>query len=79
MRKITLPILLLLLMAGPLYAQPDGFQRERRGEGVSPKDALENKTPPALQVSGWMNTDGGALKLEDLKGKVIILDFWGIG
>lgn len=37
---------------------------------------LEEKpeAPPALSVDNWHNSD--ALKLEDLKGKVIVLDFW---
>ena len=77
MRKITLPALLLLLMAGPLYAQPDDFKRERRGENAVWKDALENRTPPPLRVSGWMNTGGEALKLGDLTGSVVVLQFWG--
>ena len=34
----------------------------------------EAKTPPALAVENWVNSD--ALALEDLKGKVVVLDFW---
>lgn len=58
----------------------DDFKRERRGgDKDAAKDALEAKAPPALEVTGWMNTaDGKALKLADLKGKVIVLDFWGV-
>ena len=31
-------------------------------------------TPPALQVENWMNSE--ALDLDELKGKVVVLDFW---
>ena len=33
--------------------------------------------PVALDVTGWMNTDGEALELEELRGKVVVLKFWG--
>ena len=54
----------------------DGFKRERK-EGDTTKDALEGKAPPALKVQDWVNTDGKELKLADLKGKVVLIDFWG--
>jgi thiol-disulfide isomerase/thioredoxin len=54
----------------------DDFKRERK-EGDTSKDALEGKSPPALQVESWLNTDGKALDLASLKGKVVVLDFWG--
>ncbi|HUE75003.1 MAG TPA: TlpA disulfide reductase family protein [Pirellulaceae bacterium] len=55
----------------------DGFKRERK-EGDTAKDALEGKSPPALQVEGWINTEGKELDLASLKGKVVVLDFWGV-
>jgi thiol-disulfide isomerase/thioredoxin len=61
----------------------DDFTRER-GEGEKyeernkAKDALEGKPPPALAVTGWENTDGNELTLAGLKGKVVVLDFWGV-
>ena len=33
--------------------------------------------PKALEVEAWMNTGGEALELASLKGKVVVLDFWG--
>jgi thiol-disulfide isomerase/thioredoxin len=33
------------------------------------------EAPPALEVEGWRN--GEALTLESLKGKVVVLNFWG--
>jgi len=75
-RRLIPPLLLMLMMAGTAAGQDD-FQRERGGENDAAKNALEGKTPPALQVSGWMNTDESGLKLPDLRGKVVILDFWG--
>jgi thiol-disulfide isomerase/thioredoxin len=56
----------------------DDFKREGEGDKRKKKDELENKAPPALEVSGWLNTDGKELKLEDLKGKVVLIDFWGV-
>lgn len=74
MNTTTLPALALLLSA-PTLAAGDDFRREDGNRDL--KDALEGKAPPALQVTGWMNTDGEALTLESLRGKVVVLDFWG--
>ena len=51
-----------------------------RGRIFLMKDALEGKAPPALQVAQWKNTGkkNKALKLSELKGKVVVLDFWGV-
>jgi thiol-disulfide isomerase/thioredoxin len=54
----------------------DGFKRERKA-GETSKDSLEGKPAPALQVSGWVNSDGKDVDLGSLKGKVVVLDFWG--
>ncbi len=72
--------LLVSLLAGGLPAQKDDFTRERGRDEKrnAAKDALEGKAPPALQVSQWMNTPKSGLELSKLKGKVVILDFWGV-
>jgi cytochrome c biogenesis protein CcmG, thiol:disulfide interchange protein DsbE len=59
-------------------AGADDFKREGEGEKRELKDQLEGKDPPELQVENWLNTDGKPLKLADLKGKVVVLDFWGV-
>ena len=31
---------------------------------------------PQLTGRGWLNTGGRALALSDLRGKIVLLDFW---
>lgn len=61
-------------LAVPARAQADPFRRETPREG---KDRLEGKIPPALDVVDWRNTEGVGLTLAELKGKVVVVDFWG--
>lgn len=68
----------LLLLAAAAFAAEDDFKRERNEKTGEAKDALEGKTPPPLQVEGWLNTDGKPLTLKQLQGKVVVLDFWGV-
>ena len=64
-------VFLTSLLFGLGWSQDD-FRREGAREA---KDALEGKAPPELQVTGWMNSS--PLKLKALRGKVVVLDFWG--
>ncbi len=78
----------LLVLVAPLAAAAgmnpgavDEFGRED-GKNRPFKDALEGKAPPAFAADGWLNTEGltangGALNWESLRGKVVVLDFWG--
>jgi cytochrome oxidase Cu insertion factor (SCO1/SenC/PrrC family) len=64
-------VAVLLALAGSVGAD----QQER------PAKAEKGKLAPDLKVDdkSWLNTkDGKALKLDDLKGKVVLIDFWGV-
>ena len=54
----------------PCLADDSDFRREKD------LSHLEGKEAPALQVDNWINTE--ALSLADLKGKVVVVDFWGV-
>lgn len=51
---------------------------------TTPSDAIpQSSTAPGVRVRaselrgrGWLNTGGADLTLEDLRGKVVVLDFW---
>ncbi|MCK5942571.1 MAG: hypothetical protein KAI24_11410 [Planctomycetes bacterium] len=78
-----LAVALALFAGGGAAAQKgdakDDFERERRGKTAAAKDALEGKPAPALQVANWLNTDKNApLDLKKLRGKVVVLKFWGV-
>ncbi|MBM4061157.1 MAG: hypothetical protein FJ265_08690 [Planctomycetes bacterium] len=72
----------LLCALGTAVAQQDPpadpFPREGKPAQRQKKDPLEGKAPPALTVTDWRNTDGKALNLAELRGKVVLLDFWGV-
>ncbi|MBL4769967.1 MAG: hypothetical protein JKY61_02190 [Planctomycetes bacterium] len=66
---------LLIAFAMPALASGDDFIRGTRNRVV--KDALEGKAPPALLVTHWTHTDGQPITLKSLRGKVVLIDFWG--
>lgn len=75
-------ILCAVALAFPLLSADEpssDFERERKGsaEQNAAKDAVEGKAPPALAVKDWLNTDGKALDWVALRGKVVVIDFWG--
>lgn len=46
----------------------------REGDDRAELDALEGKAPPELTLKDW--TNGKEVSLADLKGKVVLIDFW---
>lgn len=79
--RIIVCVLLLAAFFLPTLANDgkDQFPRERGRDAKKDaiKNGVEGKTPPKLDVSGWLNTDGKALSWSDLRGKVVVIDFWG--
>ena len=41
--------------------------------------SLRGQTPPEIDGIAWLNTNHRTLKLADLRGKYVLLDFWFVG
>lgn len=52
---------------------PDDWTWDDKPENRAGHAALEGKPMPALDVSNWVN---GEVKPEDMKGKVVVVDFY---
>jgi thiol-disulfide isomerase/thioredoxin len=61
-----------------LVIDKNGFWRTGDAEVRSAMDPLEGRRAPALSVHDWYGTQGRTLSLNDLRGKVVLLDFWGV-
>jgi thiol-disulfide isomerase/thioredoxin len=77
-RHLSLSVFALAFMGSALAgaANAPKILFEGEGERRAALDAMQGLPAPALHVENWMNTD--ARSLEDLKGKVVLLDFWGV-
>src|SRR5687767_951725 len=68
----ALPALVLALLAATSCA----FSQEKRAETGKPADEpAKVKAPDFTGADGWINT-AAPIKIEDLKGHVVVLDFW---
>lgn len=69
----------------PLYQFPDEMGDWQRGivpPDVAEKDAavsLRGRPPPEIDADAWLNTQDQPLRLADLRGKFVLLDFWFTG
>jgi thiol-disulfide isomerase/thioredoxin len=52
---------------------PDSWTWDDDAKGRSRHAALEGKTMPTLDLTGWMN---GTVEPKDMKGKVVVVDFY---
>src|SRR4030095_9866932 len=78
MLRIIFFTLLLLICFGcrPAAAPVSVGNKPVSVNGVPAKDAQSQPTKPVADM-GWTDrADGNVQKLKDLKGKVVILDFW---
>ena len=74
MKKLLITAL-ILAGASITHAQDFTFAHEGTPEQRQRlKDLEGTDTPPALELKDWINSE--PLSLEDLKGKVVVLDFW---
>ena len=84
------PVILVFACLLPLIGGDDGdFAREGKGERRAALDAMEGHEPPPLEVERWVVTEswdqatGRSATSEairgwdDLRGKVVLIDFWG--
>ena len=62
-------------MANERPKEDAGFAREGDAARRKIVDALEWKAPPKLATERWVN--GEATTFEKLKGRVVLIDFWG--
>jgi thiol-disulfide isomerase/thioredoxin len=55
---------------------PLPYEREDRSDHSSDVSPLIGKPAPELACQAWLNIDRTALRLADLRGKYVLLDFW---
>src|ERR1043165_2180705 len=73
-RILQISVISTVALAIAGFGGQDGYQRERDGKSDVAKNAVEGKAPPTLVATDWVNTK--PLTWKDLKGKVVVLDFW---
>jgi hypothetical protein len=73
----SLFLVMLLFSLGQLWAKEESTEDFKREGERAKKDLLEGKEAPKLKVAHWLNTEK-PIKLADLKGKVVVLKFWGV-
>ncbi|HOB34078.1 MAG TPA: TlpA disulfide reductase family protein, partial [Verrucomicrobiota bacterium] len=75
-RNLTSVVVAGLFLAAVSHlhaADPDAPALES-GDKRSAINALHGKPAPELALTNWINSK--PLKLSDLKGKIVVLDFW---
>ena len=70
-RFALLLTVILIVGAASFAADAPRLENNQRRAEI---DALQGKPAPALKLKDWINTK--PLTLADLKGKIVVLDFW---
>jgi thiol-disulfide isomerase/thioredoxin len=76
MSKMNLFVAGFFLVAAPTIRAsefPDSWTWDDKPDYRVEHAALEGKTMPALELTGWVN---GEVKAADMKGKVVVVDFY---
>ena len=60
----------------PMRVGPEGLRRSGDLADRRILDALEGEPAPPLSVENWRTADGESVTLADLRGKIVLLDFW---
>lgn len=58
------------------YSEYPGYIRESKASALAQIDAIKNSQPGLAPDLAFKNPDGELMKLSDLRGKVVLLDFW---
>lgn len=73
--KTILSTIIFLCLALSIQAEDLSFAFEGSATKRERLNDLQDSTnPPQLELENWINS--GAYTLEDLKGKIVVLDFW---
>lgn len=68
--------LLLLAAASIMFAGVAAGAQDQSTPAAKARQAMIGKEAPELKVNQWINTDGQTPSLKDLRGKVVVLDFF---
>jgi thiol-disulfide isomerase/thioredoxin len=75
-RRKLAAVLVLGALAAVGFASASKVVMEGDGARRDALDKMQGMTAPGIAGSEWLNTD--ATSLADFKGKVVMLDFWGV-
>ncbi len=74
-RNLTILAALGVAFSAAVSQAQDGVRLEGSGARREALNEMQGKPAPELQLARWVK--GKPAKLADLKGKVVVLDFWG--
>jgi len=69
----------ILTLLGIAVVASSGFTvpaQDQTTPKAKARQAMIGKMAPELAVNQWIHTDGKALSLKNLRGKVVVLDFF---